>query len=66
MNPDIPWVWSRVSRNPNITLDIVYANPGKPWDYSELSLNNFGYNDTIFEREYMRMNDELPELLCDY
>jgi hypothetical protein len=41
-----------VSRNPNITLDIVYANPDKPWDWHGLSENKFEYDDTVFMRRY--------------
>jgi hypothetical protein len=30
---------SKLSQNPNITWDIVKANPDRPWDYSSLSKN---------------------------
>ena len=26
-NPDKPWNWYLISRNPNITMDIIKANP---------------------------------------
>ena len=30
-NPDKPWDWSKLSRNPNITWDIVQKVPNKQW-----------------------------------
>ena len=38
-NPDIPWDWDILSRNPNITWDIVQQNPDKKWNWWELSKN---------------------------
>ena len=38
-NPDKPWDWIALSRNPNITFDIVQTNPDKPWDWNGLSMN---------------------------
>jgi hypothetical protein len=31
-NPDKPWDWDWLSKNPNITFDIVKDNPDKPWN----------------------------------
>jgi hypothetical protein len=36
---DIPEHYEYIGANPNITWDIVQANPDKPWDYKALSLN---------------------------
>jgi hypothetical protein len=36
---DKPWSWDALSRNPNITLDIVEAHPDKPWNWRALSMN---------------------------
>jgi hypothetical protein len=33
------WNYNRISRNPNVTWDIVQPNPDKPWDYNKLSKN---------------------------
>ena len=33
------WNWKRISSNPNITWDIIKANPDKPWDWHGISLN---------------------------
>ena len=38
-NPEKPWSWAGLSRNPNITLDIVLKHPEKPWDWAGLSWN---------------------------
>ena len=38
-NPDKPWDWDKLSRNPNVTWDIVQQNPDIPWDWSQLSFN---------------------------
>ena len=40
-NPDKPWNWYEVSRNPNITMEFIEANPDKPWDWREISRNDF-------------------------
>jgi len=29
---DKPWNWIEISRNPNITWDIIKTNPDKPWN----------------------------------
>uniref|UniRef100_A0A6C0BD74 Uncharacterized protein n=1 Tax=viral metagenome TaxID=1070528 RepID=A0A6C0BD74_9ZZZZ len=34
-----PWNYSCISRNPNITWEIVQANPDKPWNYNQLLQN---------------------------
>ena len=31
--------WSMLSRNPNITMELVKDNPDKPWDWQYLSYN---------------------------
>ena len=36
---DKPWNWVELSRNPNITWDIMEANPDKPWVWYSLSCN---------------------------
>ena len=38
-HPNKSWDYSMLSRNPNITWDIVTTHPEKPWDYSLLSKN---------------------------
>jgi hypothetical protein len=38
-NPEFPWIYSWVSRNPNITIDNVLDNIDKPWDWEALSEN---------------------------
>lgn len=34
---DKPWSWSGLSQNPNITMDIVKANPRELWDWCYLT-----------------------------
>ena len=36
---DLSWDYYWLSRNPNITWDIVKSHPDKPWDYSQISAN---------------------------
>ena len=38
-NPDKPWNFALLSRNPTITWDIVEDNPDKLWDFQGLSDN---------------------------
>jgi len=38
-NPDKPWNYDCLSRNPSITWEIVQENPDKDWDYEYLSQN---------------------------
>ena len=45
--PDKPWNWEWISRNPNITIDIINQNPDKPWNWDLISNNGFLYE---FER----------------
>ena len=39
-NPDKPWKWSSMSKNPNITWEIIRDNPDKPWDWYYISMNS--------------------------
>ena len=40
-----PWIFSKISANPNITWDIIIGNPDKPWDYDFVSKNpNINWN----------------------
>ena len=32
-----PLFWEFISQNPNITMDIIQANPDKPWDWKGFS-----------------------------
>ena len=38
-NPDKDWDWYELSKNPNITWEIVQQHPDKPWNWSALSRN---------------------------
>jgi len=39
--PVNPWNWDGISENPNITWEIIKANPDKEWYWWELSWNKF-------------------------
>jgi hypothetical protein len=39
LNPDKRWNYYNLSKNPNITWDVVAAHPDKPWNYYALSNN---------------------------
>ena len=46
-SPDKPWDWWCISRNPNITWQIVRDNPMQNWDWRGISRNqiyNYGNN----------------------
>ena len=38
-NPDKPWNWSAISRNPGITMKDILDNLYKPWHWYEISMN---------------------------
>ena len=40
-NHDKDWDWWSISKNPNITMDIIRDNPEKPWDWNWISMNSF-------------------------
>ena len=48
---DKPWNWWSLSMNPNITWEIVLANPNKPWDWYWLSVNKMGKNPFIINKK---------------
>ena len=33
-NLDKPWDWGYLSKNPNITWEIIQANPDKEWNWN--------------------------------
>ena len=33
--------WTEISANPNITMEMIIANPTMPWDWAEISANTF-------------------------
>ena len=37
--PDKPWNWKGISRNPNVTMDMIERHPDKPWHWDYVSLN---------------------------
>jgi hypothetical protein len=39
LRQDKKWDWFSISSNPNITWDIIQANPNKPWNWNCLSYN---------------------------
>jgi hypothetical protein len=34
-----PWGWDSISRNPNITMEMIKNNSDKPWDWDSISMN---------------------------
>ena len=38
-NPDNDWKWKEISRNPNLTMQIINDNPDKDWDYISMNSN---------------------------
>ena len=47
--PDKPWSRIGLSRNPNITFDIVLSQPDKPWDWYGLSSNIYITIDNVLK-----------------
>ena len=38
-NPELPWNWNMISRNPNLTMNFINDNPDKPWNWNMISYN---------------------------
>ena len=53
-NPDKPWDWRWISKNPNLTMETINANPDKPWDWQWISINQ---NLTM---EFITANSDKP------
>jgi hypothetical protein len=56
-NPDLPWDWNDVSRNPNITCGIVDANADLPWDWISLGKNPMDgpyYSSSVHKRKLVK------------
>ena len=47
-NPDKPWDYLCLSKNPNITWEIVKDNPDIAWDYRRLSNNTMSKSKEAF------------------
>jgi hypothetical protein len=45
-HPDFPWVWYRLSQNPNLSFQYVLDNPNLPWDWDWEGLSS-----NLFELE---------------
>ena len=46
--------WNCISRNPNITIDIIEKYPDKPWDWNCISSNPFKYEKELFIEKRMK------------
>ena len=66
--------WDYISRNPNISMDIIEKYPDKPWvwNWSYISCNTFNYEKKIFiekrMKEYLaayRIQQYYLTALCD-
>jgi hypothetical protein len=55
-NPQIPWNWATLSKNPNITIEIIKKYPNKRWDWFNISMNPAITFDMILEDIYMPWN----------
>ena len=40
-NPEKPWDWIGISRNPNLTWETIRENPDKTWSWYGISNNKF-------------------------
>ena len=56
-NPDKPWTWYGLSRNPNITMEDVKDNPDKPWDWEGLSYNKFKYDKSLQKVQFNKLKN---------
>ena len=45
---DKPWNCDYISRNPNITMEIIENNPENPWDWCNISQNTFKKEKELF------------------
>jgi len=44
--------WFYISRNPNITMEMIENNPDKPWDWDWVSENKFSKEKELFYQKY--------------
>ena len=49
-----PWFWWCISKNPNITMDIIRDNPDQPWDWHSISDNTFQIDKELFYEEHRK------------
>ena len=68
-NPHKDWCYIWLSENPNITWEIVQANPDKPWDFQLLSWNKMTPAREEFIRKkfqgWFRRSDLKAELMAN-
>jgi len=59
-HPDKSWDWEGLSRNPNITFEIVKAHPDKSWSWYDFSSNLFKLQNKLIEekakKEWLAVN----------
>ena len=51
--PSAPWDYNALSRNPNLSWEIVRDKPDKPWNWSRISYNSNTI--TLGQRYYLRV-----------
>ena len=58
-NKHLPWDWDEVSGNPNLTPDIITANPDIMWNESYLSDNHMTFDPIVYNKHinnYIKTN----------
>jgi hypothetical protein len=56
-HPDLPWDWSFLCANPNLTFDGILwmETHGKPWDSMTVSNNAFKHDQTLQKLHIIKM-----------
>jgi hypothetical protein len=50
-DPDKPWCYVVLSKNPNINFEIIQATPSNPWNYEYLSMTQMNKTRETFIRQ---------------
>ena len=53
-NPSLPWIWSKVSQNPNLSWDLIERYPTKSWDWDAVSRHSM---DKWYENELVEIEN---------
>ena len=53
-HPEYNWEWSRVSSNPNVTMEFIETHPEYPWNWQAVLENKFTKNKKLFMIEEAR------------
>jgi hypothetical protein len=72
-NLQYPWDWAAVSKNPNLTPDIILKYPNQKWNYKYISSNLMTYHPVVYSRsitnyimDYVYIIQNISVIICNY